>query len=162
MDGASSHFLPVVREYGAGMTRISLSNRGKVESHGAPVGIFSPSDLRHRAEEIARIAGRKEATPEDLDQARQELSHANLPPAVSADAEASTTSMSRDPSDPAVERGRQTPEYIDNDEEEAVERLALEGVEEAQHDQMVQARNQEAEADELDDEGPNGDKKSGG
>ena len=42
---------------------------------------------------------------------------------------------------PLADRGRQVPEYGGEDEKTALERLALEGVEEAQHDQMVQSRN---------------------
>jgi hypothetical protein len=123
-----------------------------METHGSPVGVSSPADVHQRALEIARIAGRVEVTESDREQARGELRDSNLPPALSADADASMTSMSRDPSDPAVDRGHQTPEYIDNDEEEAVERLALEGVEEAQHDQMIKARDVDAESDALEAE----------
>ncbi|MDO8540321.1 MAG: hypothetical protein Q7S40_07750 [Opitutaceae bacterium] len=68
------------------------------------------------------------------------LQDRNLPDAVNEDVEA-TQSMSRDPSDPMVDRGRQTPEYGSDDEKTMVEKLALEGVEEAQHEQMVQSRN---------------------
>jgi hypothetical protein len=49
-------------------------------------------------------------------------------------------SMSRDPSDPMTNRGRQSPEYGGNDEKAALEHLALEGVEEAQHEQMLASR----------------------
>jgi hypothetical protein len=49
-------------------------------------------------------------------------------------------SMSRDPSDPLSDRGRQAPEYGGDDEKTALENLALEGVEEAQHEQMLEAR----------------------
>jgi hypothetical protein len=59
---------------------------------------------------------------------------------VNEDAE-SMQSMSRDPSDPLVDRGRQVPEYGGDDEKTALEHLALEGVEEAQHEQMLEARN---------------------
>ena len=38
-------------------------------------------------------------------------------------------------------RGRQAPEYGGNDEKTALEHLALEGVEEAQHEQMLASRN---------------------
>lgn len=131
------------------MTRISQQSRGKVEEHGKPVGVSSPNDLERRARELARIDGRQEPTSDDRARARAELMNLNLPPTVSQDADASMQSLSRDPSDPATDRGHQTPEYMDNDEEEAVERLALEGVEEAQHEQMVQARN----ADSKDDAG---------
>jgi hypothetical protein len=151
MNGQRPHFARAVSAYVGRMTRISIAKQGKMETHGAAAGLFSAQDLKERAAEIARIAGRAEVTDQDYDQARAELRDANLPSPVSADADASMTSLSRDPSDPAVDRGRQTPEYLYNDEEEAVERLALEGVEEAQHDQMIEARNAEAEADERED-----------
>lgn len=122
------------------MARISQENRGKMEEHGRAMGVGSPGDLERRALELARIEGRSQATPDDRARARAELLNLNLPPTVSQDAAASMQSLSRDPSDPATDRGHQTPEYMDNDEEEAVERLALEGVEEAQHEQMIQAR----------------------
>ncbi len=51
--------------------------------------------------------------------------------------ENSIDSLSRDPSDPPANRGRQIPEYAEADEEEQIERTVLEGVEEAQHEQMV-------------------------
>ena len=41
----------------------------------------------------------------------------------------------------ADDRGHRAPEFPPNDEETDLEKLALEGVEEAQHDQMLQARN---------------------
>lgn len=126
------------------MTRISLQKHGKVEEHGKAVGVSSPQDLERRARELARIDGRDEPSADDRERARLELLNENLPPTVSQDADASMQSLSRDPSDPATDRGRQAPEYMDVDEEEAVERLALEGVEEAQHEQMVQARNTDA------------------
>jgi hypothetical protein len=51
--------------------------------------------------------------------------------------ENSTDSLSRDPSDPPANRGRQVPEYSEADEDEEIERTVREGVEEAQHEQMV-------------------------
>jgi hypothetical protein len=122
------------------MAKISQLNNGKVEQRGRPVGVNSRKDVERRAKDIALIAGRTEVNDVDRAQARAELLDRNLPPTVAEDAE-SMQSLSRDPSDPATDRGRQAPEYIDVDEKQAVERLALEGVEEAQHEQMVQARN---------------------
>jgi hypothetical protein len=113
----------------------------KLKRTARPWGVSSPQDLEKRAKEIALIAGRTEPTPSDRQQARAELLATDLPPTVSEDGDGNMQSLSRDPSDPATDRGRQAPEYIDVDEEQAVERLALEGVEEAQHEQMVQARN---------------------
>lgn len=56
--------------------------------------------------------------------------------------EHTTQSMSRDPSDPATDRGRQIPEYGGDDEKAALEHLALDGVEEAQNEQMLASHNE--------------------
>lgn len=129
------------------MTRIPQLNTGKMEAHGKPLGVNSPAELETRAREIAQINGRAEPTVDDRAQARRELGNGALPPGVTEDAEAGMQSLSRDPSDPATDRGRQTPEYIELDEEQMVERLALEGVEEAQHDLMVEGRNTDVGSD---------------
>lgn len=119
-----------------------------METHGQPLGGASLADLESRAREIAQIDGRTTPTVADREEARRELLNIDLPPTLEQNADDSMRSLSRDPSDPAVNRGHQTPEYVDVDEKEAVERLALEGVEEAQHDQMVQAQHAD-----LDDAG---------
>ncbi len=121
------------------MTRIPQSNRGRVEEHGKEAGVFSRDDVERRALEIARISGRKSTTPQDREQALAELRAERLPDTTTQDAD-SMQSLSRDPSDPPANRGSQAPEYVDTDEKQAIERLALEGVEEAQHDQMVGSR----------------------
>jgi hypothetical protein len=128
--------------YIAGMTRITQLKNGRMEEHGKEAGVFSPDDVERRALEIARIAGRSSVTPDDRTQAHAELRSEQLPPTVSEDAD-SMQSMSRDPSDPPANRGQQTPEYIEADEKQDLERLALEGVEEAQHDQMMGSTNPE-------------------
>jgi hypothetical protein len=61
-------------------------------------------------------------------------------PVAGPDDVSSMDSLSRDPSDPLSQRGRQVPNYEGPDEEKAAERLVAEGVEEAQHDQMFAAR----------------------
>ncbi len=59
-----------------------------------------------------------------------------LLPVVPRDAEdESIGSTSRDPSDPAVDRGVQMPTFEGDDEQEAAERLVERGVEEAADDQ---------------------------
>lgn len=112
----------------------------KVELRGRGVGGFSRADLERRAKELALIDNRMAATDDDRTRALAEFRDRNLPDAVNEDAD-STRSMSRDPSDPMVDRGRQVPEYGNDDEKAALEHLALEGVEEAQHDQMIESRN---------------------
>jgi hypothetical protein len=112
----------------------------KVEVRGKGVSGFSQADIERRAHEIALIEDRSAATDEDRERARNEFRARDLPDAVNEDAE-SMQSMSRDPSDPMTDRGRQVPEYGGDDEKTSLEQLALEGVEEAQHDQMLAARN---------------------
>lgn len=112
----------------------------KIELHGSGVSGFSPEDIERRARELALIDDRTEVTDQDRDRARIEFQDLNLPDAINEDAE-SMQSMSRDPSDPLVDRGHQVPEYGGEDEKTALEKMALEGVEEAQHEQMIEARN---------------------
>lgn len=113
----------------------------KVTMSGRGLGVYSRADVNRRARELALIDNRTEATDEDRARALAEFQDRNLPDAVNEDAE-SMQSMSRDPSDPMVDRGRQAPEYtVDTDEKTSIEKLALEGVEEAQHEQMLQSRN---------------------
>jgi hypothetical protein len=121
----------------------ALNSTSKVEQHGDGLGVATEADIERRARELARIAGRREVTEQDRQNARAEFQDQNLPDPVNEDAE-SMQSRSRDPSDPPAERGRQAPEYVDTDEKTNLERLTLEGVEEAQHDQMMSARRPDA------------------
>ena len=115
-------------------------NTPKIELGGNGLGIASQADVEKRARELALIADRAAVTDEDRRQARAEFQDRDLPETINEDAE-SSQSLSRDPSDPLAERGRQVPEYGLEDEKAGLERLALEGVEEAQHEQMIEARN---------------------
>jgi hypothetical protein len=111
-----------------------------VELRGRGVGGFTKSDVERRALELALIDNRTEATEEDRVAALAEFNDLHLPDAVNEDSE-SMQSMSRDPSDPMVDRGHQVPNHGGDDEKTALEQLALEGVEEAQHEQMLESRN---------------------
>lgn len=126
------------------MTNKSREPLQKVEIHGQGVSGFSASDVERRARELASIDGRGEASDIDRERALAEFRAAHLPDPINEDLD-SMTSLSRDPSDPMVERGRQIPDRGGDDEKAALERLALEGVEEAQHDQMLESRNESAE-----------------
>lgn len=111
----------------------------KIEVHGKPFGVASAQDIETRAQELALIDGRTHVTDADRLHARAEFQDRDLPDAVTEDAD-SMQSMSRDPSDPLVERGRRAPTHAGVDEDTALENLALEGVEEAQHEQMLESR----------------------
>jgi hypothetical protein len=121
------------------MTKLTRISEGKVQQEGHELGVPTKADIERRALELAQIDGRSQVTPDDCLRARRELANADLPATLNEDAD-SMQSLSRDPSDPAVDRGRQAPEYTEVDQQQVVQRLALEGVEEAQHEQMVQAR----------------------
>src|SRR4051812_44417284 len=122
------------------MPRNPRAESPKMEVGGQGVGGFTVADIERRARELALIAGRTEATDDDRLRARAEFLDRDLPDAVNEDAE-STQSMSRDPSDPLADHGHKVPEYGGDDEKTALEHLALEGVEEAQHEQMIASRN---------------------
>jgi hypothetical protein len=111
----------------------------KIEVRGEGVSGYSRDDIERRAREIALIENRTETNDDDRARALAEFRDRHLPDAVNDDAE-SMRSLSRDPSDPLVDRGHQVPEYGVDDEKTALENLALEGVEEAQHEQMLEAR----------------------
>ncbi len=142
--GGRSHFAWPRPGYILGMPiRKTPHTKGpKIELKGRGTGGFTKADLERRAKEIAEINNRLEPTEQDRQQARSEFLDRDLPPALNEDADTSG-SLSRDPSDPATDRGHQTPEYTEDDEETSLQRLALEGVEEAQHDQMAAARSTE-------------------
>jgi hypothetical protein len=121
------------------LRKITQTKGPKLELHGEGVSGFSPADVERRARELAEIDNRLVVTDADRARARAEFLDRSLPPVVNEDEE-SMQSLSRDPSDPAADRGHQTPEYIEADEQTALQRLAVEGVEEAQHEQMTAAR----------------------
>jgi hypothetical protein len=112
---------------------------GKIELHSRGAGPASETDLERRAREEALIENHPEPTPADRAQARRELGGEVASPGEDA---SMVDSLSRDPSDPPANRGEQIPdqEEPDDDEEAQSERLVEEGVDEAEHDQMLAAR----------------------
>lgn len=139
VDSSTSDHLARALRSMVGMAKNSQGTP-KIELRGKGVGGFTKSDLERRALELALIDNRTEATDEDRARARREFRDQDLPDALNEDAE-TTRSLSRDPSDPLVDRGHQVPEYGVQDEDTELQKIALEGVEEAQHEQMVESRN---------------------
>jgi len=128
--------------------RMAKNSPDQAAPHGAgrdPTAGGTEAALDRRAREIAPIAQRTEISAADREQARADFRPRDLPDAINEDAD-SMQSMSRDPSDPMTNRGRQVPEYGGDDEKAALEHLALKGVEEAQDEQMVAARNAEEDS----------------
>jgi hypothetical protein len=112
---------------------------GKILRHGNGAGVPSPDDVNQRARENALIDGRKEIREEDYAQAREELRGNTLPDSPTKD-ETVARSATRDPAEPISDSGHEVLPTETVDENESDERLVTEGVEEAQHDQMVAAR----------------------
>jgi hypothetical protein len=121
---------------------------GRILIHGRGTGGISRADIERRARELAAIDGRDGAviTEDDLARARAELLGLNLP-ATSVEDETATGGLSRDPSEPASIPGREAELREGPDEEKAIERVVLEGVEEAQHEQMLASRRRERRED---------------
>lgn len=122
----------------------------KIMLHGKGAGDLGDGDVERRARELAliRTGSADNVTEEDRAEAWAELDGQLLPETTGVDGE-SRGALSRDPSEPIADSGHQVPDQrgLDDDETEARERLATEGVEEAQHDQMLAAREREHRQD---------------
>jgi hypothetical protein len=116
---------------------------GKISVHGDGVGVPSPDAVEKRAREIAMIAERDpdDFTDADWDQARRELLgnlDTNAPEETEENAE-----VVEEWNVVASSMGHRAPRV--EDEENVGEHLVADGVEEAVHDQMLQARKEELE-----------------
>lgn len=114
---------------------------GRILRHGKYSSEITDEAINARARELAVIDGRSahEVTDEDFERSYAELRGEHLPETTLDDAVASG-GLTRDPSEPVSISGTQAPEQNEPEDQEVMERLVLEGVEEAQHDQMLAAR----------------------
>jgi hypothetical protein len=119
---------------------------GKITVHGNGLGAPSREDVEKRAREIALIDERnpEEFTEADWAQAKRELLGA-----VTAAAPEETEKSSNLEEEWEVvpeDRGHRVPRPgVDENEESLGEQLVTDGVEEASHDQMLEARREELE-----------------
>lgn len=122
-------------------TKYRTNAPGRILRHGQPSGEITEEAILQRAKELALIDGRTGETVTETDRERglAELRGKHLPPAA-ADEETPVPERLRDPSELPLSQGHRTPEQPRSEDDAAAERLALEGVEEAQHDQMLAAR----------------------
>ena len=121
-------------------------NGGKISLHGNGMGVPAPEDIERRAREIAMIDERNpdEFTDADWNQARAELMGAenNKPPEETPANSEMTEEWEVTPDD----RGHRVPRPgVEEDEESVGENLVTGGIEEATHDQMLEARREELE-----------------
>ena len=127
------------------MNEYSQPGAGKIAIHGNGFGAPTPEQVEKRAREIAMIDERdpNAFTDADWDQARQELLGATVPapPEETKQNAKLEDEWEVTPSD----SGRQMPRAGVDDDESLGEQLVAGGLEEATHDQMLEARREELE-----------------
>lgn len=121
---------------------------GKILVHGERAEAPSRDSLEQRARELAEIDGRSpdNVTPDDRARAKQEIlgrSHSGDEDGLIAD-----DTAARDPSEPAAGSSGMVHKEETDDENLAAEEAVLSGVEEAEHEQMLEARRQVSEDEE--------------
>jgi hypothetical protein len=135
---------PARRVYLRRMSNASPKVTARMLRHGERADDITEEAGSLRARELALIDGReaRENSEDDRARALAELRGQLLPEGSFDDGEVDQ-GLSRDPAEPRSITGAQTPMQNDPEDQEMEERLALEGVEEAQHDQMLAARRAE-------------------
>jgi len=133
------------------MNENSQPGLGKISVHGDGVGAPTPESTEQRAREIALIDERdpNDFTDADWEQARRELMgipHTAAPEEIGGGVEVSDDEHEIVPESP----GHRAPRPgFDEDDETLGQSLVTDGLEEAAHDQMLEARLEELEADET-------------
>jgi|SRR5581483_2077972 len=111
--------------------------KNKLHAHGRITkNTVTPEDVNERARELALIAGREpnRRTTSDLREAKEELRGDDAADAPADDEGITPSGMGA----PPTSRGRKfEPQLPDDDRDE--ERTVQEGVDEAEHDEMLQA-----------------------
>jgi len=130
------------------MNDYSEPRPGKIEVHGNGLGAPSPEEVERRAREIAMIDERNpdEFTDADWKQARRELmgEENNTPPEETSD----NADLTEEWTVVASSKGHRMPRPGTDEEETVGEHLVSDGLEEAAHDQMLEARREEIEQEE--------------
>ena len=123
----------------------SHSPHGKITVHGNGLGVPSPEMVEKRAREIAMIDERNadEFTETDWAHAKDELTGVDSAHAPEADDAVGDEMSERD--DIPGSSGHQVPNNGFDGDENVGEELVTGGIEEAAHDQMVEARRDELE-----------------
>lgn len=114
----------------------------KIELHANGLGAPTTDTVRQRAGELAQINGHAEVTGEDWRQAKIEVHGGHPQDRNDGEDEVIQSVSSRDMI--AMDCGHRVQKYGD-DTENAVEELVAEGLDEATHDQMLQASLREAD-----------------
>ena len=127
------------------MNEYSQPPAGKITLHGNGFGAATPEQVEKRAREIALIDERNpdEYTDADWDQARRELLGAaeHNPPEETKE----NATLEDEWEVVANDSGHRAPRAGVDDDESVGEQLVSGGVDEATHDQMLEARKEELE-----------------
>ena len=133
------------------MNEDSQPGFGKISVHGDGVGAPTPELTERRARELALIDERDpdDFTDADWEQARRELM--GIPQTAAPEEIGSGVEVSEDEHEIVPESpGHRAPRPgFDEDDETLGQSLVTDGLEEAAHDQMLEARLEELEADET-------------
>jgi hypothetical protein len=125
------------------MNDYSQPRAGKISVHGNGLGAPSPEEVERRAREIAMIDERNpdEFTDADWAQARRELmgEENHQPPEETPD----SAEMTEEWSVVVGSRGHRMPRPGTEEEETVGQHCVTDGLEEAAHDQMLEARREE-------------------
>jgi hypothetical protein len=127
------------------MNEYSQPGTGRIEVHGNGVGAPTSEQVEQRAREIAMIDARDpdEFTDGDWDAAKRELLGAAAPAPPEETRE--NARLDEEWEVVASDSGHRVPRNGDGEDETVGEQLVAGGVEEANHDQMLEARRKELE-----------------
>jgi len=111
--------------------------QAKISSHFDGLGTVTAEMVQQRARELALINGRdpNRFTEADWAEAKKELASSE---AESPDTEGDTVNALRRWDEPPGSSGHKVPSAIQSDEQTFAERLVEHGVEEANHEQMLE------------------------
>ena len=120
---------------------------GKVLLHDQGLGTVTPEMVRARARELALINGRspERLSQADLEQAKRELTGESTPPPEGFKEDSLPETERWDPN--YVSAGHQAGVVPAHDEQTDAEKLVEEGVNEAEHDQMVEGTKESLKRD---------------
>jgi hypothetical protein len=128
------------------MNDYSQPGAGKISVHGNGFGAATPEAIEKRAREIAMIEGRdaNNFTDTDWDQARLELQGASHP--IPQEETKENAELVTEWQVTTNDTGHRVPRPgLEEDDETLGEQLVEGGIEEAAHDQMLEARKEEHE-----------------
>jgi hypothetical protein len=125
------------------MNEYSQPGAGKIAIHGNGLGAPTPEQVETRAREIALIGERdpEAFTDADWEQARQELLGATIP--APPEETKQNANLEEEWEVTPSDSGHQLPRAGVDDDESLGEQLVAGGLEEATHDQMLEARKEE-------------------